>query len=52
MALEDNLNAVCQTVLQRENNTWRKLQLVMLSFMICDHGEEKILPVLLFASDN
>lgn len=39
--LEDNLNAVCQTVLQKENNTRRKLQLIMLSFMIWDHGEEK-----------
>lgn len=51
--LEDILNAVCQTVLRKENNTCRELQLIMLSFMIYDHGEgKKTPPVVVLASDN
>lgn len=52
MGLEDNLNAVCQMVLQKKNNECRKLQLIILSFMIGNHGEEKKQSVMVFASDN
>lgn len=53
MGLEGNLNTVCQTVLQKKNNACRKLQLIMLSFMIGNHGEKKKKqPVMIFASEN